>query len=93
MDVRDAAGSVLRRVGNKLARLVEEPKAPSKTGAAQGGNGEPDWLREPSFPLDCTEAEAERWDAEWLRYLGREWRTQLEPFTSYPARPELPRNR
>lgn len=39
---------------------------------------------------DCTPEDVERWNAEWLAYLSREWRTQLTPYTEIPDRPPLP---
>ncbi len=41
-------------------------------------------------PFDCGEAEVERWNAEWLEYLRREWPHQLAPYTAYPDTPPLP---
>jgi len=41
-------------------------------------------------PLACGPAEVERWNREWLDYLGREWEIQLSPHTAYPGRPPLP---
>ena len=43
-----------------------------------------------SPPLECAEREIERWNAEWIEYLKREWELQLEPHTAYPAKPPLP---
>ena len=40
---------------------------------------------EASPPLECTPDEVERWNAEWLAYLGREWQQQLAPHTAYPG--------
>ena len=45
---------------------------------------------EASPPLECTEREIERWNAEWFEYLKREWEYQLAPHTAYPDRPPLP---
>jgi SAM-dependent methyltransferase len=45
---------------------------------------------EASPPLECTEREVERWNAEWFEYLKREWDRQLTPYTAFPARPPLP---
>jgi hypothetical protein len=43
-------------------------------------------------PPIYSEAEIERWDREWLSYLGREYPQQLLPYTAFPKRPELPEN-
>jgi len=45
---------------------------------------------EASPPLACTEREIQRWNDEWLAYLGREWEAQLTPWTAYPGKPPLP---
>lgn len=45
---------------------------------------------EASPPLECTEREVERWNAEWFEYLKREWPYQLAPYTEYPNTPPLP---
>ena len=50
----------------------------------------PDDELEASPPLECTEREVERWNAEWFEYLKREWDRQLTPYTAFPARPPLP---
>jgi len=38
----------------------------------------------------CGKAEIDRWNTEWLRYLGREWETQLTPGAHFRETPELP---
>jgi SAM-dependent methyltransferase len=43
-----------------------------------------------SPPLEHTGREVERWNAEWIEYLKREWELQLEPYTAYPGKPPLP---
>jgi SAM-dependent methyltransferase len=43
-----------------------------------------------SPPFECTQREVERWNAEWIEYLKREWELQLTPYTDYPDRPPLP---
>ncbi|MFL6195921.1 MAG: class I SAM-dependent methyltransferase [Thermoanaerobaculia bacterium] len=45
---------------------------------------------EASPPLQCSEREVQRWNAEWIEYLKSEWEYQLSPYTAYPARPPLP---
>lgn len=40
--------------------------------------------------LECTPQDVERWNAEWLDYLSREWRQQLTPYTALPDKPPLP---
>jgi len=45
---------------------------------------------EASPPLECTEREIQRWNAEWFEYLQREWDRQLNPYTLYPDKPPLP---
>lgn len=47
---------------------------------------------EPVPPFECTHADIERWNAEWVRYLGREWRHQLLHYSMYPLNPEFPEN-
>src|SRR5690242_3149713 len=44
----------------------------------------------PSPPSDCSEADTERWNHEWLAYLRDEWPWQLTPYTEYPLSPPLP---
>ncbi len=43
-----------------------------------------------SPPEACTGREIDRWNAEWIEYLKREWELQLTPHTDYPDRPPLP---
>jgi SAM-dependent methyltransferase len=45
---------------------------------------------EASPPLECTEREIERWNAEWFEYLKVEWPYQLARYTEYPNTPPLP---
>jgi len=45
---------------------------------------------EASPPLECTDREIQRWNAEWFEYLQREWDRQLNPYTLYPDKPPLP---
>jgi SAM-dependent methyltransferase len=45
---------------------------------------------EASPPLECTEREVQRWNAEWFEYLKEEWDRQLTPWTAYPDKPPLP---
>jgi len=40
--------------------------------------------------LECDPADVERWNNEWLAYLGREWALQLAPHTDIPNKPPLP---
>jgi SAM-dependent methyltransferase len=40
--------------------------------------------------LECTPEDVERWNAEWLAYLSREWPRQLTPHTELPDTPPLP---
>lgn len=42
--------------------------------------------------LECTPKDVERWNAEWLDYLSREWRAQLTPHTDLPEKPPLPQD-
>lgn len=45
----------------------------------------------PARPLaDCSDDEIDRWNREWLDYLGREWAWQLAPHTAFPGSPPLP---
>ena len=46
----------------------------------------------PTAPWACGQSDIDRWNEEWLHYLGREWERQLEPHTSYPNTPPLPEN-
>lgn len=39
---------------------------------------------------DCSPEDVERWNAEWLDYLSREWPLQFTPHTALPDRPPLP---
>lgn len=69
----------------------EVSRPTSATAAVPNTPGiETDALSSPRHPLECTEADTDRWNAEWLRYLGREWRHQLKPHTEYPGQPSLP---
>lgn len=45
---------------------------------------------EASPPLECTEREIERWNAEWFEYLKVEWPYQFARYTEYPNTPPLP---
>lgn len=36
--------------------------------------------------------DVERWNAEWLAYLSREWKIQFTPHTDLPLTPPLPEN-
>ena len=49
-----------------------------------------DSVHEPSPPFSCSPADVERWNKEWLDYLGREWAHQLQPHTEWPLTPPLP---
>jgi SAM-dependent methyltransferase len=69
-----------------LSRLLGRRRAGDRPATASPAG---DALR-PSPPLECTAAEVERWNAEWLAYLGREWQQQLTPHTAYPGKPALP---
>jgi SAM-dependent methyltransferase len=42
--------------------------------------------------LECTPEDVERWNAEWLEYLRREWRHQLTPSTALTGKPPLPKD-
>ncbi len=39
---------------------------------------------------DCSPEDVERWNAEWLAYLSREWPIQLLPHTALEDKPPLP---
>jgi len=70
---------------NFLDRFVRR-RSESSTAAA----GEATDAFDPASPFDCGPAEVERWNAEWLDYLRREWRIQLAPHSAYPLAPPLP---
>lgn len=59
-------------------------------GRASSPVDRPDDELEASPPLECTEREIERWNAEWFEYLKQEWPWQLAPYTEYPDKPPLP---
>lgn len=40
--------------------------------------------------LECSPEDVERWNAEWLSYLSREWPLQLTPHTALTEKPPLP---
>lgn len=40
----------------------------------------------------CSGQDIERWNREWLDYLGREWPKQFTPHTDLPFKPPLPDN-
>jgi SAM-dependent methyltransferase len=40
--------------------------------------------------LPCSDEDVERWNKEWLHYLGREYATQLTPYTDYGEPAPLP---
>ncbi len=75
-----------RRVVRGLRR-----RWPLGTSAASTPSAAPeddDWT--PSPPSACSPADVERWNKEWLRYLGREFENQLRPHTAYVGKPPLP---
>ncbi|MEO6194745.1 MAG: class I SAM-dependent methyltransferase [Thermoanaerobaculia bacterium] len=72
-----------------LRALRGAPPAPMATAPPPPPPAEGDEL-EASPPLECTEREIERWNAEWFEYLKREWEKQLTPYTAYPDKPPLP---
>lgn len=80
-------GRLLRRLGGKPAPLPP-PAAGEPTPDAGPGAGDDSF--EVVSPLQCSEREIERWNREWLSYLGSEWEYQLAPHTWYPAKPPLP---
>jgi SAM-dependent methyltransferase len=47
-------------------------------------------VHEESPLLQCSAADVERWNGEWLAYLGREWPYQLTPHTAFTEQPPLP---
>ena len=51
---------------------------------------EDDDIREVPPPLECTQAEIDRWNEEWIEYLGREWMHQFIPHDQLPQKPPLP---
>jgi 2-polyprenyl-3-methyl-5-hydroxy-6-metoxy-1,4-benzoquinol methylase len=51
---------------------------------------EGDDIREVSPPLECTQAEVDRWNDEWIDYLRREWMYQFIPHNELPETPPLP---
>jgi 2-polyprenyl-3-methyl-5-hydroxy-6-metoxy-1,4-benzoquinol methylase len=51
---------------------------------------EEDDIREVSPPLECTQAEVDRWNDEWIDYLRREWMYQFIPHNELPGTPPLP---
>jgi len=53
--------------------------------AARGGD-----VHEASPLLQCSDADVERWNDEWLAYLRREWQYQLTPHTELTEKPPLP---
>lgn len=42
--------------------------------------------------MACSQQDVDRWNAEWLQYLSREWERQFTPYTQIPDRPPLPRD-
>jgi SAM-dependent methyltransferase len=51
---------------------------------------ESDDVHEVGSLLECSPEDVERWNAEWLSYLSREWPLQLTPHTALPDKPPLP---
>lgn len=81
--MRSVVNGVLDTAGLELVRRQTPPPPPP---APQT----PTHLAEPRSPMDCAPEDVERWNAEWRRYLGREWTVQLRPHTEYSLRPDLP---
>lgn len=72
-----------RAVGRRWLRRLEEALAPDVPS--------PEASVLPIRPLWAAGAEeTTRWNAEWLRYLGREWERQLEHHSVYGDAPPLP---
>lgn len=42
--------------------------------------------------MQCSPEDVERWNAEWLQYLSREWQLQFTPYTQIPGKPPLPQD-
>ncbi|HKI06217.1 MAG TPA: class I SAM-dependent methyltransferase [Thermoanaerobaculia bacterium] len=49
-------------------------------------------VHEASPLLESAPEDVERWNGEWLAYLGREWPYQLTPYTQFPDKPPLPKD-
>jgi SAM-dependent methyltransferase len=75
---------------DRIARLARRRAsgAPHLAGAPSTVPG--DDAHRPSPPAECTPAETQRWNDEWLAYLRAEWQWQLVPHTAYPLTPALP---
>jgi SAM-dependent methyltransferase len=67
-----------------LRRLLGRPQAP------QISTVESHDVHEVGSLLDCSPADVERWNAEWLSYLSREWPIQFTPHTALTEKPPLP---
>jgi SAM-dependent methyltransferase len=63
-------------------RFAPKSSRPAPTPATDAVPARPPWA--------ATEADVDRWNAEWLHYLSREWKVQLRPYTAYPSKPDLP---
>ena len=61
----------------------------SKTAAA-ALDAQVDDVHEESPLLQCSAADVERWNGEWIEYLRREWQYQLVPHTEFTDKPPLP---
>lgn len=88
MSLKQIAKAVLSETLDAAGyRLVRRAKAaPTARKAAPT----PEHLLDPKSPLECAPADVERWNTEWLRYLGREWTVQLRPHHTYTKTPDLP---
>lgn len=71
-----------RAIVEDVRRGVQQRRRPAPRPQSDAGH------TATTFATD--EASTQRWNHEWLRYLGREWQQQLRPHTDYPLRPELP---
>ncbi|HEX4963667.1 MAG TPA: class I SAM-dependent methyltransferase [Thermoanaerobaculia bacterium] len=70
-----------------LRRLLRPRTAAAAAIAAAAQEGD---VHEESPLLECSAADVERWNGEWIEYLRREWQVQLLPHTAFTEKPPLP---
>src|SRR5688572_2528915 len=80
----------LRRAAKRIERSANGRGRRVEIAAPEARDEAQDRLLNPPAPLESGPFEIERWNAEWVRYLGREWKWQLRPYTSYPILESLP---
>ncbi len=68
-----------------LSRLLNRSRRAPLVSAVESHD-----VHEAGSLLECSPEDVERWNAEWLDYLSREWPIQLTPHTALLDKPPLP---